>query len=62
MSFCKKCKKEVVSFSIPSGAKDSEKIIDSMQSRAEKDGKLIIFNPPPFAKLKCPVCFSELID
>lgn len=62
MSFCPKCKKEVIRFSVPSGAKDSGKIVDSMQSHASKEGKLIIFNPPPFGKLKCPICLSELID
>lgn len=59
---CPKCKKEVLTFSISSGAPDSDKIADSMQSHADKEGKLIIMNPPPFGKLKCPVCFSDLTN
>ncbi|MFH1521087.1 MAG: hypothetical protein ABID61_05570 [Candidatus Micrarchaeota archaeon] len=60
MPFCPKCKKEVVQYSISSGANDSEKVVESMQSWAKKNDKLIVFNPPPFGTMKCPVCFSEL--
>ncbi|VVC02456.1 Uncharacterised protein [Candidatus Bilamarchaeum dharawalense] len=60
MSFCPKCKKEVIQYSIPSGAENSGEIVESMRSWAKKEGKLILFNQ--FDIQKCPVCSSDLTD
>ncbi|MFH1785183.1 MAG: hypothetical protein ABH842_02025 [Candidatus Micrarchaeota archaeon] len=59
MYYCQKCKKEIIQYSISMGAESS---IESMQAWAKKNNKIIIFNPSPFEKLKCPICFSELSD
>ncbi|MHA1799741.1 MAG: hypothetical protein ACTSVY_14935 [Candidatus Helarchaeota archaeon] len=59
--FCKICKKEVVIFSASYSA-DIENGLDKLREQMEKEGKLILFNPPPFGPYKCPICRSKLED
>ena len=59
MLFCRNCKKEVVIY----GVSYSEGIgnnLNEIREKLEKEGKIILFNPPPLGLYKCPICFSKL--
>ena len=60
MLYCNKCKKEVVVYGVPPQADPSE--LDGLQDQAEKEGKLVLFNPPPIRPYNCPQCGAELED
>ncbi len=64
MLYCNKCNKRVEIFGVSSGAPDADKIVQGMQEHAEKEGFLILFNPPMFpdARHNCPVCSTALVD
>ena len=63
MLYCPKCKKEVVIFGVSSGASDADEIAKSARDAAEKDGKLILFNPPRFGPYTCPnFCMTKLVE
>ncbi|MFW9980017.1 MAG: hypothetical protein ACFFEJ_18185 [Candidatus Thorarchaeota archaeon] len=36
--------------------------LDRITEEIEREGKLILFNPPPFRPYHCPICGSELND
>ena len=61
MLYCKNCKKEVVIIAVSIGA-ISERELESQREILEKEGKLILFNPPPFLPYKCPICQMELVE
>ncbi len=62
MLYCKKCKKEVIIYAISSFPGADEAAAD-MRKHAEKEGKLIIFNPPPFGPYTCPnFCGTKLVE
>jgi len=57
--YCNHCQKKVIIVGINPGAATRDGL-DSLQRDAEKEGALILFNPPPFGPLTCPDCHSEL--
>lgn len=59
MLYCKNCNKEVVIFGLNYDA-ISEKNLNNICKKLEKDGKLILFNPPPFGPYYCPRCSQKL--
>jgi len=59
--FCKKCEKEVVIYGVNFGAV-SNNDLDDLRKKIIEEGKLILFNPPPFEPFQCPDCFSQLIE
>ncbi|MHA1379689.1 MAG: hypothetical protein ACTSRG_15055 [Candidatus Helarchaeota archaeon] len=59
MLYCNKCKKEVVIYGI-SHYPGADKDVEEMSKKIEEEGKLILFNPPPFRPYRCPVCGTEL--
>ena len=61
MLYCKKCKKEVVIYGV-SYSEGVDEALNQLRNQIEKEGKLILFNPPPFGKFQCPRCFSELSE
>jgi len=56
-----KCKKEVVIYGVNLGAV-TDNDLDDLRKKIIKDGKLILFNPPPFEPYQCPDCFNQLIE
>lgn len=61
MLYCEKCKKEVVIYGI-SHFPGADKAASEMARKMEEEGKLIIFNPPPFGKHNCPRCSTVLTE
>ena len=62
MLYCPKCKKEVIIYAISSFPGADEAAAD-MRKTAEKEGKLIIFNPPPRSSYTCPnFCMIKLVE
>jgi len=61
MLYCNRCRKEVILFGI-SHFKGAEKIAGDARQAAEREGRLIIFNPPPFTPQRCPACSGELTE
>jgi len=63
MLFCSKCKKEVVPYGVSPGAMPAE-AIEETRKALEKEGKIVLFNPPMFpgAKHNCPNCSTQLIE
>ena len=59
--YCKNCKKEVVIYGVNIGAV-SDNDLDDLRKKIIEDGKIILFNPPPFGPYQCPDCFSQLIE
>ena len=59
MIYCNKCKKEVVIYGI-SHSVGSDDQLDQMRTQIENEGKLILFNPPPFGSYNCPDCGNIL--
>ena len=59
--YCRRCQKEVVIIGIPPGAA-SDAEVASIRRNLEQEGKLVLFNPPPFGPHACPVCGSQLDD
>ena len=47
MLYCMKCKKEVVIYGVNIGAV-SDNDLDDLRKKIIEDGKLILFNPPPW--------------
>ncbi|MFW9921352.1 MAG: hypothetical protein ACFFED_17260 [Candidatus Thorarchaeota archaeon] len=58
---CEKCSKEVVIMGIPLDTISNDEL-DRITEEIEREGKLILFNPPPFRPYHCPICGSELND
>ncbi len=61
MLYCMKCKKEVVIYGVNIGAV-SDNDLDDLRKKIIEDGKIILFNLPPFGPYQCPDCFSQLIE
>ena len=59
MLFCRNCKKEVVIYGV-SHTEGIDKKFDEMRQKLEAEGKLILFNPPPFGSYNCPICWTKL--
>ena len=59
MLFCKNCKKEVIIYGIPYSEGNNDQL-EKFREKIEKEGKLILFNPPPFDSYNCPDCGSLL--
>ena len=59
MLYCNNCNKEAVIYGINYNS-DGELQIELLRKKIEEEGKLILFNPPPFEKHKCPNCFNLL--
>ena len=57
--FCENCQKEVLLVWVQKGAA-TEKDIAQMRLAAAKQGKLILFNPPPGGPYRCSSCRKEL--
>jgi hypothetical protein len=53
--------KEVVIIAVSFGAASNEEL-ENQRKLLEKEGKLVLFNPPPFLPYKCPICHMELVD
>ncbi len=61
MLYCTNCEKEVVIYGI-SYSEGADNQLKDMQKQLEKEGKIILFNPPPFGPYNCPNCFKILIE
>ncbi|NMC05290.1 MAG: hypothetical protein GYA24_08770 [Candidatus Lokiarchaeota archaeon] len=61
MLVCTTCRKEVAIMGISPGAA-SDKDVGQIREAMARDGKLVLFNPPPFEKHRCPSCGSLLVD
>ncbi|HUY00548.1 MAG TPA: hypothetical protein VMV49_13390 [Candidatus Deferrimicrobium sp.] len=59
MLFCKKCKKEVVIYSV-NYSEGANKELEKLQNEMKAEGKLILFNPAPFGGYHCPQCSTLL--
>ncbi len=46
---------------IPTNAISPDEL-DKMVEEIEADGKIALFNPPPFAPYHCPICNSKLVE
>ncbi len=61
MIYCSKCKLEIVPYSVGRGAA-SDKDLDEMRQRVERDGRRMVFNPPPRGPIRCPQCRGETVE
>ena len=61
LKYCNKCKKEVVVYGV-SHAPGIEGELEQLRKNAEAEGKIILFNPPPFGQYSYPDCGTELIQ
>ncbi|MHA1342135.1 MAG: hypothetical protein ACTSRZ_20205 [Promethearchaeota archaeon] len=61
MYYCSHCEKSVIVIAISMGAIDDNAVNDMIKSY-EKEGNIVLINPPPFPPYKCPICYSELIE
>ncbi len=59
MLFCKSCKKEVILYGV-SYKEGIDEELDQFRNKIEEEGKLILFNPPPFGPYNCPLCGTKL--
>ncbi len=59
MLFCNHCNKEVIIYGVSIGTALDDQLV-KMRKKLEKEGKLILFNPPPFGPYSCPKCFNKL--
>ena len=59
MLFCEKCKKEVVIYGV-SYSEGADEALKDLRKQIEAEGKLILFNPPPFPPYHCPDCGMKL--
>lgn len=57
--YCQHCQKEVVVMGVNPGAASMDEV-ESIRSEIEAEGKLVLFNPPPFGPYHCPTCGREL--
>jgi hypothetical protein len=58
--YCPNCRKEVVVIGLPLGAASMDEI-ESIRREIEAEGKLVLFNAPPFGPTPCPMC-SQTLD
>ncbi len=61
MLYCTRCRKEVVIMGLSLGAA-SDGDIGRFHAAMAREGKLVLFNPPPFTKHTCPSCGTLLVD
>lgn len=61
MLYCQRCQKPVVIVGISLGAATEEEIREFNRG-VEAEGRLILFNPPPFGPHLCPECGASLRD
>ncbi|MHA1733515.1 MAG: hypothetical protein ACTSU5_16325 [Promethearchaeota archaeon] len=57
--YCPKCRKEVVAYAVSPGAV-AESELSGMATQLEAEGKIVLWNPPPFGPHNCPACGSQL--
>ena len=57
--YCRLCQKEVVVVGVSHSAASADDV-ESMRRSIEKDGKIVLFNPPPVGPFFCPECGTEL--
>lgn len=57
--YCQHCQKEIVVMGVSLGATTSEDV-ESIRRDVEREGKLVLFNPPPVGPYPCPNCGQEL--
>jgi len=58
--YCNHCQKKVLIMGINPGAATEDEVGNLLRD-VEREGQLILFNPPPFDPLTCPDCHSELV-
>ncbi len=56
---CNHCHKEVVIYGVSLGAATNDDLTSFTEAMVH-DGKLILFNPPPFGPYYCPACGTKL--
>ncbi|MFX0138576.1 MAG: hypothetical protein ACFFDN_33340 [Candidatus Hodarchaeota archaeon] len=61
MLYCQNCKKEVVIYGV-SYSEGVDEALKDLRKQMKEEGKLILFNPPPFTLYHCPDCGTELED
>ena len=59
MLYCNNCRKEVVIYGVSHGAMSDDQL-EKTRKHIEADGKIVLFNPPPFGPHNCPDCFNKL--
>jgi len=59
MIYCKNCKKEVVVYGV-SYSDGIDNKLEQLLKVNEDEGKLILFNPPPFGPYECSICRTRL--
>jgi len=59
MLYCGNCQKEVVIYGVSYKAGIDEDL-DQLRKKIEREGKIILFNPPPIGEYNCPNCESKL--
>ncbi|MBN1485385.1 MAG: hypothetical protein JXA37_11755 [Chloroflexia bacterium] len=57
--YCPKCQKEVVVIGMGPAVASLEQV-ESIRRSIEEEGKLVLFNPPPFGPYHCPDCQAQL--
>jgi len=60
MLYCEKCQKEVIIVGEGSLAGMDDEV-EEWEKKIEKQGKLILYDPPPNPPYLCPKCGSDLI-
>ena len=58
MLYCNNCKKGVVVYGVSSNVDPKE--LDGLIDHMIKEGKLVLFNPPPIFPYYCPQCGTKL--
>ena len=61
MLYCEKCHKGVVIMGVSLGAA-SDGDVGRFRDAMAREGQLVIFNPPPFERHRCPSCASVLVE
>jgi hypothetical protein len=57
--YCETCRKEIVVIGVGPGAAPADEM-ENVRRSIEKEGKLVLFNPPPFGPRFCPECHAQI--